>query len=152
MPGKVVEESAVQGMKIACPPGWIDRSMLILNAGQPGPSGVAPNLVVTREPIPDDLPEDRVARLEAFVDRQLEQMHAALAGLDEIDRQTATASQWSAEVRIDWVSGETPLSQWITYADAGDETFIVATATTGRGDFAAVKATFQAMLQTVRLT
>lgn len=51
----VQEERFAQGMKIACPEGWRDKSMLILNADQPGPSGVTPNIVVTRETSLDDL-------------------------------------------------------------------------------------------------
>ena len=144
--------TVVQGMTIACPEGWIDNSMLILNAGEPGPSGVVPNLVVTRQPVPEDLPVDRALRLEAVVDGQVEQMRRALKDLKEVSRQHATAAHWSAELRIEWLSGKIPLAQWVTYANAGGDTFIVATATAGSREFADLEPAFQAMLQTVRLT
>ena len=38
--------SRVQGMEIACPEGWADRSMLVLTA-PPGASGIAANLMVS---------------------------------------------------------------------------------------------------------
>lgn len=152
MTDSVATESVVQGMRIACPDGWADKSMLILNGNEPGPSGVIPNLVVSREAAPDDLPTDRAARLETFVDRQIKQMRRSLPGLTEVARQHATAAQWSAELKINWNSGDVPLSQWVTYANAGGDTFIIATATAGRDDFASFEPVFQTMLQTVRLT
>ncbi len=151
MPDTNTAQVVVQSMTIACPDGWADKSMLILNAGQPGPSGVVPNLVVTREPVPDGLPADRAARLEVFVDGQLKQMHGALKDLTEVARQHATTEQPSAELTIDWSSGTVLLSQWITYANAAGDTFVIATATAGRGELADLKPALAAMLETVRL-
>lgn len=148
----VKQERFAQGMKIACPEGWGDKSMLILNADTPGASGVTPNIVVTRETSLDDLPVDRPARLEAFVERQLEQMMTALADFAVVSRIHATSEQWSAELKIEWQSDGTPLMQWITYANADDTALIIATATAGRGDFAAAEPQFQAILKTVRLS
>lgn len=148
----VQQERFTQGMKIACPEGWSDKSMLILNSDQPGPSGVSPNIVVTRETATDDLPVDGPARLEAFVERQLEQMAIALADFVVVDRIHATAEQWSAELKIQWQSDGTPLMQWITYANADDTALIIATVTAGRDDFATAEPQFQAILKTVRLS
>lgn len=93
-------EHFVQRMRIACPEGWSDKSMLILNADTPGATGVTPNIVVTRETSLEDLPVERPARLEAFVERQLEQMGVALSGFVVVSRVHATVEQWSAELTI----------------------------------------------------
>ncbi|KQN02216.1 hypothetical protein ASE82_13340 [Sphingomonas sp. Leaf230] len=67
----------MQGMTIECPEGWQDKSMLVLLA-DPGTLGIAPSFVVTHEITPSDLPADRTKRLEAFADRQAEQMRDTL--------------------------------------------------------------------------
>lgn len=147
-----IAEHRVQALTIACPDGWRDKSMLILNADTPGASGVNPTIVVTRETGVDDLPADRVGRLEGFVDRQLHQMGDALAGLAVIERVNASETQWTAELTIEWEADGTPLRQWITYADAGDGALVLATATAGRTDFAAAEPAFRSILKTVRLS
>ena len=147
----VPAERTAQGMAIACPPGWHDKSMLIVNADTPGPSGVSATVVVTRETDIADLPAERAARLEAFVERQLDQMAGALAGLAVIERIHATDEQWTAELRIAWQADGVPLMQWITYADTADAV-LMATATAGHADFAAAEPLFRSILRTVRLT
>ena len=147
----VPADRAAQGMVIACPPGWHDKSMLIINADTPGPSGVSATIVVTRDTAIADLPIERAARLEAFVERQLEHMDAALAGLVVVTRVHATDVQWTAELTIEWQADGIPLTQWITYADTGDA-ILMATATAGRADFAAAEPLFRPILKTVRLT
>ena len=142
---------AVQGMTIACPEGWRDASMLILSAEKPGSTGVTPNLVITREPASDELPADPVERLEEFVERQLDAMRLSLSGLTEVARRNATATRPSAELKIDWVSDDVPITQWITYANANDTTLTIATATAGQRDFADAEPKFRSMLLGFRL-
>ena len=146
-----IVERSVQGMRIACPAGWSDKSMLILNADTPGATGVTPNVVVTRDASVDDLPVERPARLEAYVERQLADMATVLSGFVIVSRLHATADRWSAELVIEWLADGTPLMQRISYAVADDDAVIVATATTGRADFATLEAELQAILHTVRL-
>ncbi len=142
----------VQGMTIVRPDGWHDKSMLILDADTPGPSGITPNLVVTRETAAESLPVEPVARLEEYVERQLAQMQRALAGFVVVSRRHATAAGTPAELQIDWTSDGTPLTQWVAYAVAGADALTVATATVAQGEFATMEPVFRSMLQSYRLS
>lgn len=64
--------SRVQGIEIACPEGWVDRSMLVLTA-PPGASGIAANLVVTRDVLAGggQAPADIARRIEAHVEGEI---------------------------------------------------------------------------------
>ena len=147
MPDDAAGEVVIQGMTIVCPQGWVDKSMLVLSAERAGSTGVTPNLVITRETAPDDLPPDPAARLEAFVDRQLDRMRGALAGLTEVARRRAIFALSPAELRIDWMSDDIPITQWITYANLDESTLMIATATAGRNDFEDLELAFRSMLQ-----
>ena len=141
----------VQAMTIACPDGWHDKSMLIVAAAAPGASGIAPNMVVTREACPDDLPADPVAGLAAFVDRQLAQMRTSLPGFAEVARHyDERGGSATAELRIDWTADDVPITQWINFVRTADAV-LIATATAGRHDFAEVEPAFVAMLQSYRI-
>ncbi len=142
--------STVQSMRITCPPGWTDASMLIVTAGTPGASGVTPTLVVSKEAMPDDLPEERVERLTQFVDRQIEKMRASLDRFTPVSRRDATRERMTAELRIRWASSGIPVTQSILFAFADDNTVITSTATAGDADFAALEPTFRTMLQSFR--
>lgn len=93
----------VQGMTIATPPGWQDKSMLVVSAEEPGPSGVTPTLVVTRE-TSGEPPQDGASALETFVDRQIDQVRVALSNFSEASRRRAGVADPSAELVIDCLS------------------------------------------------
>lgn len=141
---------AVQGMRIDCPEGWADRSMLALTARSPAPSGVTPNVVVTREPLPSG-PGDPATRLENHVAAQVAGWRG-LAQFEEIMRRHASPAEPIAEVRVAWNAEDVPMTQWVTYALADDATMVVAAATAGRADFAAAEPALRSLLETLRLT
>ncbi|MDQ1077827.1 hypothetical protein QE401_000353 [Pseudoroseomonas cervicalis] len=142
----------IQGMQMDCPPGWQDRSMLILSAAQPGGSGVTPNMVVTQDRLPPDLPEAPEERMAALLDRQVAQMRGQLANFAEISRRILAGSRRpTAELRVDWSSPQALLTQWVTFVDAGEGRLLVATGTAGRADFAAAEPVFREMLRSFRL-
>ena len=138
---------SIQGMTIACPEGWQDKSMLILSASAAGPSGVVPNMVVTRDKLPADLPAGGDTRMAALVDRQVAQMKDQLARFAEVSRRIG---EDSAEVKVDWETAQAALTQTLNFVDADDGVLMIATATAGRGEFAEHEATFRKMLQSFR--
>ncbi len=138
----------VQGMTIACPEGWLDKSMLVLSAAHPGPTGVSPSFVVTREALTDDPVPGGTSRLHDFVERQIGQMHDTLPGVVVTRRQASAAS---VDLTIDWTSDGIPLTQSITYADAGDDNVMIATGTAARADFDKAEPVFRTMLQSFRI-
>ena len=143
--------SKVQAMTIACPDGWHDKSMLIVTADVPGTSGVSPNMVVTREPLPGDLSDDPAEALAQFVDRQLAQMRTALADFVELERHDELrGSSATAELRIEWTADGVPITQWINFVRTGSAV-LIATSTAGQRDFAECKPAFVAMLESYRI-
>ncbi len=142
----------VQNMTMTCPDGWSDASMLILRADAPGSSGVIPNLVVTRDRLPGDLPDDPTERMTHLIDRQVAEMRPKLAGFAEVLRWiSGDTAPPVGEVKVDWTSGATELTQALRLVDGGDGMLLIATATAGRSDFAAVEDQFKAMLGSFRL-
>ena len=142
----------IQGMRMNCPEGWQDKSMLILSASDAGASGVRANMVVTRDAMPTDLPADPQARMAALLDRQVAQMSDQLAGFAEVSRRVVVGSGRStAEVKVDWRSGSSALTQSVTFVDAGEDGLMIATATAGRGEFADAEPEFRRMLQSFRI-
>ncbi len=151
MPDTATKTARVQAMTIACPDGWHDKSMLIVTAAVPGASGVSPNMVVTREPLPDDLPDDPEEGLALFVDRQLAQMRTSLADFIEVERHgELRGNSATAELRIDWTADAVPITQWINFVRT-DAAVLIATATAGQRDFAELQPKFLTMLQSYRI-
>jgi hypothetical protein len=139
-------------MSMTCPPGWQDKSMLILSAPGPGASGVTANMVVTQAVPPADLPADPQARLNAMLDRQVAQMAEQLAGFREIERRVdAQRDHALAELRVDWHNAQARLTQKLTFVGDAAGGFIVATATAGRGEFDAAEQLFRDMLKSFRI-
>ncbi|WP_218030235.1 DcrB-related protein [Acetobacter nitrogenifigens] len=143
---------SLQGMTITCPEGWRDASMLIVSASAPSPSGLTPNLVITRETLSDSLPEDRIERLHEFVDRQIDQMETALADFREVSLRRATSARLTVELTIAWTSGGVPVTQSITYAYAGEKTVVISTATASQDHFSEIEPQFTKILQSFRIT
>ncbi|MBS4075226.1 DcrB-related protein [Ameyamaea chiangmaiensis] len=142
---------STQGMSITCPDGWRDASMLILSATAPSPSGITPNLVITREPLPDPETADRVARLQDFVDRQIDQMHTALKDFREVAHRRATAERPGVALTIEWTSNGIPVTQAITYAYADARTVVISTATASQSEFPQAEPQFLALLRSFRM-
>ncbi len=138
----------VQGMTITCLEGWLDKSMLVLGAAHPGPTGVSPSFVITREMLPDDPAPGVASRLHDFVERQIGQMQDVLPGV-AVTRRQASGS-W-VDLRIDSLSDGIALTQSITYADAGDDNVMIATGTAARADFDGAEPVFRTMLQSFRI-
>ena len=142
----------LQRMSMTCPPGWQDKSMLILSAPNPGESGVTPNMVVTQLPPPTDLPADPQARMNALLDRQVAEMAEQLAGFREVSRRVdAQDDRAMAELKVDWHNAQAKLTQNLTFVRDAEGGFIVATATAGRGEFAEADPLFRDMLKSFRL-
>ena len=126
--------------------------MLILSADSPGASGVIPNIVVTRDRMPTDLPSAPQERMNALLDRQVAQMRSQLAGFAEISRRlVANSVHPTAELKVNWDSAQAALTQSLTFVDRGVQGLIVATSTAGRGEFAELEPTFRETLQSFRL-
>lgn len=142
----------VQGMEIACPEGWADRSMLVLTA-PPGASGIAANLVVSREALAGggQAAADIARRIEAHVEGEIKRWKGK-PGYAELMRRHATPDLPTAEMRLVWTDGAEPLAQWLSFLPADLDTVVVAAATAPRGDMAALEPQFHAMLETLRLT
>jgi hypothetical protein len=139
-------------MSMTCPPGWHDKSMLILSAPAPGGSGITPNLVVTRDRMPDDLPAAPAARMTAIVDLQVAMMREKLAGFSEVARRLiGSADSPSAEVKVDWSSAQALLTQSLTFVDGGNGVLLIATGTAARGEFAQAEPLFQDMLKSFKI-
>ncbi|SFO46503.1 DcrB-related protein [Sphingomonas sp. OK281] len=141
----------VQGMTMACPDGWLDKSMLVLSATRPGASGVSPNFVVTREPMPEDLRALAEDALDAFVERQIAQMRTTLPSPVSVARRQAAEASGLPELRVDWTADGIPLTQWIGYNQIDNGTVMIATGTAGKADFSAVEPVFHAMLRSFRI-
>ena len=141
----------VQGMTMACPDGWLDKSMLVLSATRPGASGVSPNFVVTREPMPEDLRALAEDALDAFVERQIAQMRTTLPSPVSVARRQAAEASGLPELRVDWTADGIPLTQWIGYNQIDNRTVMIATGTAGKADFSAVEPVFHAMLRSFRI-
>jgi len=134
---------------MTCPEGWRDASMLILKGDRAGDSGVTPNLVVTRDRVPDDLPADARARMDALMDRQVKQMKEQLAGFALVSRRY-DEERGSGEVKVDWESSGTPLTQGLTFVEAEGGVLMIATATAGRGEYGEHEGAFREMLGSFR--
>ena len=126
--------------------------MLILSAAAPGESGVTPNMVVTRDVPPTDLPADPQARMNALIDRQVARMAEQLAGFEEVLRRVEARSDGAiAEVKVDWHNAQAKLTQSLTFVEQGEGGMVIATATAGRGDFADAEPIFRDMLKSFRI-
>lgn len=145
------EMTTLQGMSMTCPDGWHDKSMLIFSAPQAGQSGVVPNLVVTRDRLPDDLPAEPAARMEALIDRQIAQMNSQLARFTIVSRQLEGQDYTIGKLTVDWESAQAALTQSLTFVDGDDGQLVIATATTGREDHARHEDTFRSILQSFRI-
>ncbi|MET0247849.1 MAG: DcrB-related protein [Sphingomonas sp.] len=143
--------TTLQGMSMTCPDGWHDKSMLIFSAPQAGQSGVVPNLVVTRDRLPDDLPAEPAARMEALIDRQIAQMNSQLARFTIVSRQLEGQDYPIGKLTVDWESAQAALTQSLTFVDGDDGQLVIATATTGREDHARHEDTFRSILQSFRI-
>ncbi len=126
--------------------------MLILSAPGPAASGVTANMVVTQATPCADLPTDPQARLNTMLDRQVAQMAEQLAGFQEIERRVdAKGDHALAELRVNWHNAQARLTQKLTFVGDAQGGFIVATATTGRGEFDAAEPLFRDMLKSFRI-
>ena len=126
--------------------------MLVLSAARAGASGVTPNMVVTRDVLPDDLPHDAQARMNALIDRQVAEMVERLAGFQEISRRVdARGEAGMAEVKVDWHNAQAKLTQSITFVRDGRDGLMIATATAGQGEFADLEPMFREMLKSFRV-
>ena len=151
-PGSTRGAVVIQGMSIDVPPDWQDKSMLIVSAARPGASGVAPNMVVTRDRAPEDLPADPQARMNALIDAQVARMAEQLAGFAEVSRRVeARGGGALAEVKVDWHNAQAKLTQSVTFVEDGSDGLVIATATAGRGEFAESEPLFRAMLTSFRV-
>lgn len=151
--GRVVaiRERSMQGWEIRAPDGWTDKSMLIMSAPGPGANGVTANLVVTRDKMPPDLPPEGHRRYDALIDFYHSEMRTKLTRCIMTDRTAAPDHVPPfAEACVTWVAPQGPIGQWLRWIDAGNDTMIVATGTTGRDDLAALTPVFRSMIGTLR--
>lgn len=137
-------------MTMASPPGWVDKSMLILSAPGPAASGVTANMVVTRDVMPAGLPDGLPQRMNALLDKQAVEMRERMARFQERWR-NVDAHHPVAEILIDWAAPQGAVAQWVTFADLGEGALMVATATCGAAEFDDHAPTFRQMLQSLSL-
>jgi len=144
--------TGVQGMEITCPEGWIDRSMLVLTSSQPSPSGIAANLVVTREMLvgTERDPAGIARRLEAHVEREIARWNGK-PGYGELMRRSAAPNEHTAELRLVWQDEAEPLAQWLSFTTVDAVTVVVAAATAPRAEMAALEPQFRSMLGSLNL-
>jgi hypothetical protein len=140
----------MQNMTMASPPGWVDKSMLILSAPGPARSGITANMVVTRDVVPPGLPDARPLRMHALLDKQTAEMRERMARFQERWRNVDDHHP-VAEILIDWQAPQGAVAQWVTFADLGDGALMVATATCGRDEFDDHAPIFRQMLQSLSL-
>ena len=122
--------------------------MLILSAPAPGQSGVAPNMVVTHDKVPPDLPPQHPERMHALLEKQVSEMREKMNGFKELWR-NVDGTYPVAEIMINWVTPQAPVGQWVTFAELTDGRLMVATATAGRDEFDEHHPTFRKMLESL---
>lgn len=139
------------GVTMTGPPDWVDRSMLVLSAPAPDRSGVAPNMVVTKDTASPGLPTAGRARLQAILDEQVARMRDGLANLREEARRIDEQAR-SADVLVHWNSGQTAITQWVSFIDRGGDALTVVTATAGRDTWKDHEPTFRRMRESLAFT
>jgi len=126
--------------------------MLVLTASQPSPSGIAANLVVTREALAgaERDPASIARRLEAHVEREIARWKGK-PGYGELMRRSATSHEHTAELRLVWQDEAEPLAQWLSFTTVDAVTVVVAAATAPRAEMAALEPQFRSMLESLNL-
>lgn len=136
------------GLTMTCPPDWVDRSMLVLSAPAADRTGVAANMVVTKDTASPGLPPAGPARLQALLDEQVARMRDSLANLREEGRRIDEEAR-SAEVLVHWISGQAAITQWVSFIDRGGDVLTVITATAGRDSWKDHEPTFRRMRESL---
>lgn len=124
-------------LTVARPPAWIDRSMIVVSAPKPPPSGMAPNVVVTQEAYDEEMMAlAPPARFAEFVRRQTAQMEAKLPGMRSLAHEEGRRGERAtAQVLVAWDSPQARLSQWVRFIERPPERVVIATATCAEGEF-----------------
>lgn len=139
------------GVTMSCPPNWVDRSMLVMSAPAADRSGVAPNMVVTKDTASPTLPPAGRDRLEALLDEQVARMRDGLVNLREEARRIDEQAR-SADVLVHWTSGQAAITQWVSFIDRGGGALTVVTATAGRDAWKDHEPTFRRMRESLTFT
>ena len=139
-------------IRLTPPDGWVDRSMIAVSAPEPTATGVAPNLVVTRDVFLDEDKGGDKERIRSFADRQLGFMREQLPEpVVHSQKLTQVAGKRAAEILVSWNSSGTRITQWVVFIARDEERVAVSTATANETDFAAHEPTFRETLAHIEL-
>ncbi|GAJ30088.1 DcrB-related protein [Acidomonas methanolica] len=139
---------------VTSPAGWKSRVLEIHSAPQPTPpSGIAPNVVLTRETLPGGAPDQRPDQLMAYVRSQIRAMTPHLRDpLFDPPEKLILRDVPVIRVNVTWMSGALRVRQWIVFYPLGNDHVLVATATAADAEFRDHARSFAALLGSVTLS
>ena len=128
------------------PDGWQDRTVTAFSAPPTAGKKVAPNLVVTREPVEENV------TAAAHADCMLVELAKRLEDFVLQHRRDVTVAGLPAvELSFTWSTGPGALRQKQVFVVPRKRTVLTFTATAAQEDFAAAEPRFNAALASVRL-
>jgi len=141
-----MEIFTANGWTSVLPAGWADRSMITL-VGATGASGIAANIVVTREET-----SGQTVSVEAYAEAQKQAMAAELPQLQILDERPTTINNAPAFQRLQRFEIENVIIQQAqTFVLARDAVYVI-TGTAGIEDFNGIIEAVRQFTENFRLT
>jgi hypothetical protein len=141
----------MDGIVLAQPAGWVDRSMIAFNAGSTPASGLAPNVVVTQDrfgDVPEHGERDRIIR---FAEKQIAEIKAKVPQVVLHERTKGyVAGRPAALLLLSWQGGGHRLTQRIAFIHRDTNRVAIFTATAAATDFSEYQARFEQALQSIQ--
>ena len=132
---------------LSVPDDWIDKSMQIWTAPPKKGQAVAPNVVVTREPLP------KGQKLDRFINQQMQEL---LKADPELDLTTRNTIEWherpAVEMVLSWDNNGTRLKQRQLYIQQNTDEIISLVFTSAESDFEKFLSMFRQMEATFTWT
>lgn len=143
--------SWLQGVSMACPSGWSDRTIMAFSAPRIPGETLPPNVTLARD-LRDAPGDDPAEALEDYTQRQLRALETALPGF-RLERRGAAALGGApgTELLFSWDSGQGRLRQWLTYLPLSDASILSFTGTALAGRFAECEPLFARTLASLRV-
>jgi hypothetical protein len=133
-------------LSLDAPPGWEDRSVIVLMGQQKDGQAVTPNVAITR-----DVPKTNES-LGQYADRQLVDMAKQLDGFKLIARRQSTiGGAASIEFIITWNGATAPLQQKVALVLSGRLRAYNIAATSSKDEYSRLEATFDSILRSIIL-
>ena len=124
-------------VNLSQPTNWTDRSMIAYSKQDVPTSGVAPNIVVTKEDFVNISGSTDEERLKTFSAKQVSDMKAQLADpIIHLQQLTKILSKPATEVQLSWQSGHIRLTQLVFFIVYSSEQIVIFTATAAASEFA----------------